>query len=90
MSLPQVSAAAVVACERDETGTFLVAFVVMQTMVEPAEETTLKARLKHDLRRIGSVIPSVIRFVSSLPLSANGKTDLARLKLMAQEEQQLK
>lgn len=69
-----------ISCERADASLFLAAFVVLRDPAAPAEVTSLSAILKHELRRAGSVVPSVIRFIDALPMSASGKTDTAKLR----------
>ena len=61
----------------------LCAFVVLSNDAPVSKHAELRAELKHNLRRAGSAIPSVIRFVQSLPLTSSGKVDAARLQELA-------
>lgn len=81
--MPHVAAVRVVAVEHTDDAAYLCAFVVSaNTSLSPME---MSARIKHNLRRLGSAVPSVVSFLSSLPLSSSGKVDVVKLKTMARE-----
>ena len=82
LALPEVREAVVMPVERGGAPQWLDAYVTLTTGVPPAgTEIGTAARLRESLmgKLPGYMLPRSIHFVSTLPLTANGKVDRRRL-----------
>ena len=82
LALPEVREAVVMPVERGGTAQWLDAYVTLTTGRPPAgTETVAAARLREQLtgKLPGYMLPRSIHFVSTLPLTANGKVDRRKL-----------
>jgi amino acid adenylation domain-containing protein len=80
----EVEGCAVVAAGKGGLGTRLAAFVVLRDPLPPTPEASLRAALGRTLAPY--MIPSVWRFVRTLPLTASGKVDRLALERALSDE----